>query len=313
MQLFLSLADSTKDAPNENFARELMELFTLGTRLLRARRARGGARADRLHRRLARRRHRHDPLRGRRARRRRQDAARQTRPLRRRRRARPRRAPTRDHAPFLVAQAVGASSSRRRRAARPLRALARLYRARRAADQAGRAGDPRAPGALRATSTRPTSSSARSSTSPGALRTTGTHVDARLPDVDARRRWASSRSTRRASPAGTGARRGCRSNSMRQRFALGNYVVDYGRPRVRRGSAPATLTAARGVRARAASASADPQVSAATQRRARRTSPPRFFDDLDPRWRDKADWRGEALQARCATCCSPAPTPSSAD
>src|SRR4051794_7527054 len=30
MQLFLSLANSTKDAPNENFARELMELFTLG-------------------------------------------------------------------------------------------------------------------------------------------------------------------------------------------------------------------------------------------------------------------------------------------
>jgi uncharacterized protein (DUF1800 family) len=30
MQLFLSLADSTKDSPNENFARELMELFTLG-------------------------------------------------------------------------------------------------------------------------------------------------------------------------------------------------------------------------------------------------------------------------------------------
>jgi uncharacterized protein (DUF1800 family) len=30
MQLFLSLADSTKEAPNENYARELMELFTLG-------------------------------------------------------------------------------------------------------------------------------------------------------------------------------------------------------------------------------------------------------------------------------------------
>jgi uncharacterized protein (DUF1800 family) len=30
MQLFLSLADSTKWAPNENYARELMELFTLG-------------------------------------------------------------------------------------------------------------------------------------------------------------------------------------------------------------------------------------------------------------------------------------------
>jgi hypothetical protein len=30
MQFFLSLADSTKEAPNENFARELVELFTLG-------------------------------------------------------------------------------------------------------------------------------------------------------------------------------------------------------------------------------------------------------------------------------------------
>jgi uncharacterized protein (DUF1800 family) len=30
MQLFLSLADSDKQAPNENYARELMELFTLG-------------------------------------------------------------------------------------------------------------------------------------------------------------------------------------------------------------------------------------------------------------------------------------------
>ena len=31
MQLFLSLADSDKRAPNENYARELMELFTLGS------------------------------------------------------------------------------------------------------------------------------------------------------------------------------------------------------------------------------------------------------------------------------------------
>ncbi|MCW2954278.1 MAG: hypothetical protein JWQ48_3448 [Conexibacter sp.] len=31
MQLFLSLADSSKGAPNENYARELMELFTLGS------------------------------------------------------------------------------------------------------------------------------------------------------------------------------------------------------------------------------------------------------------------------------------------
>src|SRR4051812_4235189 len=31
MQLFLSLTDSTKRSPNENYARELMELFTLGS------------------------------------------------------------------------------------------------------------------------------------------------------------------------------------------------------------------------------------------------------------------------------------------
>src|SRR3989442_8587702 len=31
MQLFLSLADSDEKAPNENYARELMELFTLGS------------------------------------------------------------------------------------------------------------------------------------------------------------------------------------------------------------------------------------------------------------------------------------------
>src|SRR3954467_9594328 len=31
MQMFLSLADSDKDAPNENFARELFELFGLGS------------------------------------------------------------------------------------------------------------------------------------------------------------------------------------------------------------------------------------------------------------------------------------------
>ena len=50
MLIWLSGSGSTKDAPNENYGRELMELFTLGvgTRLQRARRARAGARADRL-------------------------------------------------------------------------------------------------------------------------------------------------------------------------------------------------------------------------------------------------------------------------
>ncbi len=48
MLLWLSGTDNTKWSPNENYARELMELFTLGVgpRLHRARRPRAGARAD---------------------------------------------------------------------------------------------------------------------------------------------------------------------------------------------------------------------------------------------------------------------------
>ena len=100
MQLFLSLADSHKDSPNENFARELMELFTLGRRLRRARRARGGPRADRLARVAARRAGRRHLVRQGALRRRRQAPARPPRPLRhpggarsRRRQATPRAVP----------------------------------------------------------------------------------------------------------------------------------------------------------------------------------------------------------------------------
>ena len=52
MLLWLNGTDNRKGSPNENYARELMELFTLGRgpRLLRARRPRAGARADRLRR-----------------------------------------------------------------------------------------------------------------------------------------------------------------------------------------------------------------------------------------------------------------------
>ena len=58
MLIWLSGSGSTKDSPNENYGRELMELFTLGvgTRLQRARRARAGACPDRLPQRLGRRR-----------------------------------------------------------------------------------------------------------------------------------------------------------------------------------------------------------------------------------------------------------------
>ncbi len=85
------------------------------------------------------------------------------------------------------------------------------------------------------------------------------------------------------------------SNAMRQRFTLGNYVVNYGRPRVRRGSAPATLTAQEAYEL-AWRAVGEPPVSTTTRRTLTRLAA-RFFDDLDPRWRDQADWRGEALQA----------------
>ncbi len=58
MLLWLSGSNSTRWAPNENYARELMELFTLGARprLHGARRARAGTGSDRLAQRLARRR-----------------------------------------------------------------------------------------------------------------------------------------------------------------------------------------------------------------------------------------------------------------
>lgn len=85
------------------------------------------------------------------------------------------------------------------------------------------------------------------------------------------------------------------SNAMRQRFELGNYVVNFGLPRMRRGSAPATLTA-REAYDLAWRAVGEPQVSARTRRTLTHLAAG-FFDDLDPRWRDQADWRGEALQA----------------
>ena len=105
MLIWLSGIDNTRRPPNENYARELMELFTLGASdalrlsLLRGRRSRAGAGADRLARRLGRRRRlRELPLRRRRA----------TTPARRRSSARP--APSTGATP-----AASASSTRRTR------------------------------------------------------------------------------------------------------------------------------------------------------------------------------------------------------
>ena len=293
MQLFLSLADSTKDAPNENFARELMELFTLGTGyserdVREAARALTGFTADW-----------HDDggvtipydadehddgvktLLGRRGRFGVDDVLDLV-------------AAHPNHAPFLVEKLwsffVATPPSRA-----TVRALAATYRASGPAHQAARAGDPRAPAALPRASTRPTSSSARSSTSPARCARPARTSSSGYPT------WLLSTMGQYPfyPPSVAGWDWGpawMSSNSMRQRFTLGNYVVNYGRPRVARGSAPATLTRAGGVRRSRGGRSASrrsPPPRAGRSRTSPRTSSTTSTRD----WRDEADWRGEALQA----------------
>ncbi|HKG02963.1 MAG TPA: DUF1800 domain-containing protein [Conexibacter sp.] len=291
MQLFLSLAGSTKDAPNENFARELMELFTLGTGyserdVREAARALTGFIADW-----------HDngtvtiqyeadehddgvkTLLGRRGPFGVDDVLDLVV-------AHPK------HAPFLVEKLwsffVATPPSRE-----TVRALVATYRA----------NDLRIKPLVRAILEHP--QLYRKLDAPdlvkcpvvyvaGALRTTGSHIVQGYPT------WLLETMGQYPfyPPSVAGWDWGpawMSSNSMRQRFTLGNYVVNYGRPRVRRGSAPATLTAQEAYEL-AWRAVAEPQVSPAT-RAALVHLAAHFFDDLDPDWRDKADWRGEALQA----------------
>jgi hypothetical protein len=290
MQLFLSLADSTKDAPNENYARELMELFTLGggyseRDVREAARALTGFTADW-----------HDDgtvtiryeadehddgskaLLGRRGRFGVDDVLDLVC-------AHPR------HAPFLVGKLwsffVATPPSRA-----TLHALAATYRA----------GGLRIKPVVRAILEHP--ALYRGLDAPdlvkcpvvylaGALRTTGTHVAHDYPT------WLLSTMGQQLfqPPSVAGWDWGpawMSSNSMRQRFTLGNYVVGYGRPRVRRGSAPATLTP-REAYELAWRAVGEPHVSPATSAALTRLAA-HYFDDIDPRWRDEADWRGEGLQ-----------------
>ncbi|HZV74855.1 MAG TPA: DUF1800 domain-containing protein [Conexibacter sp.] len=291
MQLFLSLADSTKDAPNENYARELMELFTLGSgyterdvreaaRALTGFRAQWGDRglvsirwsaAD------------HDAgvktLLGRRGRLAVDDVLDLVT-------AHPR------HAPFLVTKLwsffVATPPNRA-----TVRALAATYRG----------SGLRIKPVVRAILEHP--ALYRSLDAPdlvkcpavyvaGALRTTGSHVTQDYPT------WMLTTMGQQLfrPPSVAGWDWGpawMSSNAMRQRFALGNYVVVYGRPRVRRGAQPATLKP-REAYERAWAAVGEPQVSASTRTVLTHLAA-RFFDDLDPRWRATADWRGDALQA----------------
>jgi hypothetical protein len=290
MQLFLSLADSTKDAPNENYARELMELFTLGSGYSE-RDVREAARAltgfsskwgDRGLVSIDYDAEQHDDgpktLLGRHGRLGVDDVLDLVT-------SHPR------HAPFLVTKLwsyfVATEPSRA-----TVRALADTYR---------RSGLQVKP-VVRAILEHPQLYRALEQPDlvkcpvvyvAGALRTTSSHITQDYagwmlvtmgqqlfhPPSVAGWDWGSAWMS---------------SNSMRQRFTLGNYVVNYGRPRVRRGSAPATLTAQEAYDL-AWRAIGEPLVSGAT-RGALTHLAAHFFDDLDPRWRDTADWRGEALQ-----------------
>jgi hypothetical protein len=84
------------------------------------------------------------------------------------------------------------------------------------------------------------------------------------------------------------------SNAMRQRFSFGNYLIEYGKPRVReRGQSP--LLPAAEVFARAYTAVGRPQISPTT-RKALTHLAAVWFDDVDPDWREKDHWRADSLQ-----------------
>jgi len=290
MQLFLSLADSTKDAPNENYARELMELFTLGTGygerdVREAARALTGFTSDWHEDGTVTVRYdaeQHDDgvktLLGRRGRFAVDDVLDLVT-------AHP------NHAPFLLGKLwsffVATPPSRA-----TVRALVATYRA----------SGLRVKPVVRAILEHP--QLYRGLDAPdlvkcpvvyvaGALRTTGAHVVGGYPV------WLTGAMGQQLfyPPSVAGWDWGpawMSSNSMRQRFTLGNYVVGYGPARVRRGSAPATLRPQEAYDL-AWRAVGQPHVSATT-RQALTHLAAHFFDSIDKRWRDQADWAGESLQ-----------------
>ncbi|HMJ01514.1 MAG TPA: DUF1800 domain-containing protein [Conexibacter sp.] len=290
MQLFLSLAGSTKDAPNENFARELMELFTLGggyseRDVREASRALTGYVTDWSERDGVSIRYEADEH---------DDGVKRV--LGRAGRfgvddvldlvcAHPR------HAPFLVTKLwelfVATPPSRA-----TVRSLAATYRG------SGLQVEP----VVREILDHPVLYRRLDAPdlvkSPvvyvaGALRTTGSYVSDGYPT------WLLAQMGqelfRPPSVAGwDGGAAWMSSNTMRQRFTLANYVVGYGRPRVRKGAYPASLTPAEAF-LRAYRAVGEPQISRRTQRALTRLAA-NWFDDIDRRWRDEADWRADALQ-----------------
>ena len=263
-----------------------MELFTLGRRLHRARRPRGRARADRLSRSKWSERgfggiH-YEP---------RSHDTGVKRILGRRGRFdgddvldlvcdHPR------HAPFLVAKLW---ELLRRDAADRARRCARwraTYRRSGLQIKPVVRADPRPPGALRATSTRPTWSSAPSSSSPARCARPARAIDRRATWTWLLRRWASSCSTRRRSPAGTGARRGCRRTRCARASTSATTSSTTAGPRVRR--APTS----RDARRRAARSTPRSRAIGRRGSRARTRSvltrlAAHCFDDMTARWRGR--------------------------
>jgi hypothetical protein len=84
------------------------------------------------------------------------------------------------------------------------------------------------------------------------------------------------------------------SNAMRQRFAFANFLIGNGRPSVRKGAYKATLEPRRAVSI-AIAAVGSPPVSAHTEQVLRRLAT-HWFDDIPRAWREDADWRAESLQ-----------------
>lgn len=290
MQLFLSLADSTKDAPNENYARELMELFTLGSGyaerdIREAARALTGYRSDwsrdgRVSVRYEADEH-DDGIKrifGRRGRFGIDDVLDLVT-------EHPR------HAPFLVTKLwsffIATPPSKA-----TVRSLAATYR------RSGLRVKPVVQAILEHPALYRDLDKPDLVKSPvvyvaGALRTTGSHITHGYPI------WLLQTMGQELfrPPSVAGWDWGpawMSSNAMRQRFTFANYVVEYGRPKVREGAQPTTLTAAEAFM-RAHAAVGEPQISQPTRAALTRLAAA-WFDDIDARWRDEAGYRADSLQ-----------------
>jgi uncharacterized protein (DUF1800 family) len=290
MQLFLSLADSTKQAPNENYARELMELFTLGSGyserdVREAARALTGYRtkwSDRGLVSITYDRTLHDDgakrLLGRRGRLGVDDVLDlvTTRP---------------QHAPFLVAKLWSYFVATPPSAA-TVRSLAGVYR---------RSGLQIKPvvrailehPALYRELDRPDMVKWPVTYVAGAMRTSGTYVTHDYPV------WLLSTmgQTLFSPPSVAGWDWGpawMSSNSMRQRFAFANFLLEYGKPQVGKGSVHPALPPKQAF-ARAYAAVGQPPVSAHTKTVLTHLAAG-WFRDIPRSWRDQADWRAESLQ-----------------